>query len=112
MARFCGVIGFGVTREVRPGVFLPDITERGNYFGDVLRDMSHYQSANKVNDDLKIANTFSIVADPFAYENFHSIRYVVYMGAKWKVTSVEVKYPRLLLTVGGVYNDDDNDEEA
>ncbi|MCM1224006.1 MAG: hypothetical protein NC548_57095, partial [Lachnospiraceae bacterium] len=58
------------------------------------------------NDDISIANEISIVADPFANENFYSMRYVVFRGAKWKISNVEVQYPRLILTIGGVYNDD------
>jgi hypothetical protein len=30
--------------------------------------------------------------------------YVEFMGTKWKITNVEVQYPRLILSVGGVYN--------
>lgn len=52
-----------------------------------------------------VSNEFSIVADPFAYANFHSMRFIEYMGAKWKISNVEVQYPRLILTVGGVYNE-------
>ena len=54
---------------------------------------------------LNVSNEFSIVADPFAYANFHSMRFIEYMGAKWKISNVEVQYPRLILTVGGVYNE-------
>ena len=52
-----------------------------------------------------VANEISIVADPFARENFHRMRYVVFMGAKWKITKVEVGYPRLILTIGGLYHE-------
>lgn len=104
MAKFFGVIGYGETVEIRPGVSDVDETRR-EYYGDVIRNIRRYETASQVNDNLNISNTFSIIADPFAYENFHAIRYIEYMGTKWKVSSVEVQYPRLILTVGGVYND-------
>lgn len=104
MSKFYGSIGYAVTEEVKPGVWSEVITER-NYFGDLVRNTRQYQTADKLNDNLNISNEISIVADPFAYENFHSMRYVTFMGAKWKVTNVEVQYPRLILTVGGVYNE-------
>ena len=63
------------------------------------------QSSDNLNDNLNVSNEFSIVADPFAYANFHSMRFIEYMGAKWKISNVEVQYPRLILTVGGVYNE-------
>lgn len=62
------------------------------------------QSGETLNDDINIANEISIVADPFARKNFHKMRYVAYMGAKWKISKVEVGYPRLILTIGGLYN--------
>ena len=100
MAKFYGVIGYAVTEETKPGVWTEKISER-MYYGDLTRRL---QSAEQLNDNINVANEISIVADPFANENFHSMRYVEFMGAKWKVTSVEVQYPRLILTMGGVYN--------
>lgn len=103
MAKFYGPIGFAVSKETRPGVWQDEIVER-KYRGDVNRISRRLQSTDQVNDDITISNEFSILADPFASEHFHSMRYVQYMGARWKVSNVEVKYPRLILTIGGLYN--------
>ncbi len=103
MAKYFGKIGYSVTQETVPGVWEESVTER-SYYGDLIKNTRRYQSADKVNDDLGISNEISILADPYAYENFHAMKYVEFMGAKWKVTNVEVQYPRLILTVGGVYN--------
>lgn len=103
MAKFYGVIGYAVTEETKPGVWKEQITER-EYFGDLNRNKRQLQSADQLNDNINVANEISIVADPFANENFHMMRYVKFMGTKWKITNVEVQYPRLILTIGGVYN--------
>lgn len=103
MAKFYGAIGYAEMVESAPGVHEEKIAER-MYFGDLVRNTRRLESSGNVNDDINIANEISIVADPFANHNFHSMRYVEFMGAKWKITSVEVKYPRLILTIGGVYN--------
>ena len=103
MAKFFGPIGFAEPAETTPGVWEEAITER-YYDGDLIRNVRRLQSSDKVNGDINVSNEVSIVADPFANENFHSMRYVEFMGAKWKITSVEVQYPRLILTMGGVYN--------
>lgn len=103
MAKWFGVIGFAETVETKPGVYEEQITER-SYYGDVTRDTRRLQSADQLNDNINIANEISIVADPFAYQNFHAMRYVEFMGAKWKVSNIVVQRPRLNLTVGGVYN--------
>lgn len=103
MAKFYGAIGYAVTEETAPGVWMERITER-MYYGELVRNTRKLQTVDQLNDNINVANEVSILADPFAYENFHSMRYVEFMGAKWKVTNVEVQYPRLILTVGGVYN--------
>ena len=104
MAKWFGVIGYATVVETSPGVYSDGITER-NYTGDVTRNSSRWStSPESTNDDLDINNQFSILADPFAYQNFHSMKYIEYMGIKWKITTVEVQYPRLLLSVGGKYN--------
>lgn len=103
MPKFYGNIGYAISKETTPGVWVEDIVEH-QYSGDVYRNTRKLQSGNQVNDSIDISNEISILSDPFANENFHSMRYVTYMGAKWKVSSVEVRYPRLILTVGGLYN--------
>lgn len=104
MSKFFGNIGYAINKEIRPGVWGDEIEVR-SYYGDVIRDTRQYQTSDSLNDNLNVSNQFSIVADPFAYENFHSMKYIEYMGAKWKISNIEVKYPRLILTVGGVYNE-------
>lgn len=104
MGRFYGVIGYAETKQTSPGVFEEIITER-NYFGDMYRNSRRLESSGGVNDNININNEISIVADPYAIQNIHAIRYIEFMGAKWKITNVEVQYPRLKLTVGGLWNE-------
>ena len=99
MAKFYGPIGYAVTEETTPGVWEDRISER-MYFGELVRNTRRLQT----NDNINVSNEISILADPFARENFHLMKYVGFMGAKWKIESVEVQYPRLILTIGGVYN--------
>lgn len=103
MAKFYGVIGYAETKETSPGVWTESITER-NYYGDVIRNTRRWQPGEGLNDNLTINNIISIVADPFAYQHFHAIRYIKWMGASWKIDNIEVQRPRLILTIGGVYN--------
>lgn len=103
MAKWYGEIGFAETVETKPGVWVEQITKR-NYYGDVTRDSRRLQNADKLNDNVNISNQISIISDPYANENFHSMRYAFYMGTRWKITDIEVQYPRLNLTLGGVWN--------
>ena len=103
MAKFYGEIGYVETTETEPGIWVENIVKR-NYYGDLIRNTRSLVSSGNVNDNINISNEISILADPYANEHFHSMRYVEFMGSKWKITNVEVKYPRLILTIGGLYN--------
>lgn len=106
MSKYFGKIGYGVTEETRPGVYELQIVEK-EYYGDIVKNTRRLENGGKVVDDLNINMILSIVADPFAYQNFHQLKYAEYMGVKWKATSVEVQYPRLIMTLGGEYNGED-----
>ena len=103
MAKFYGKIGYAETTETTPGVWEEVITER-DYYGDVIKLTRRWQSTDQLNDNLEVNNIISILADPYANTFLNKMRYVTWMGASWKITSVEVQRPRLLLTIGGVYN--------
>ena len=103
MAKYYGAVGYAVSTEVRPGIWKDTIVER-MYYGDVIRNNRRLESSEKINDDVNISNEISILADPYANENFHLIKYVEFMGTKWKVSNITVQFPRLILSVGGVYN--------
>lgn len=103
MAKYYGKIGFAESVESAPGVHVEKIVER-NYYGELVRNSRRLQSENQLNDNINISNEISIVADPYADKNFHMMRYIEFMGTKWKISNVEVQPPRLILTAGGVWN--------
>lgn len=103
MAKIYGVIGYASQVETSPGVWVEQITER-TYYGDLTRRGWRNESSGNLNDNINISNEVSIIADPFACQNFHTIKYVTINGVKWKVSSVEIQQPRLILSIGGVYN--------
>lgn len=102
--KWSGKIGFVETKETRPGVWENVATER-NFYGDVIRDIRKNQSSGQVNDDINISNRISIVSNSFVRDNLSFMKYIEFMGAKWKITDVEVQYPRLVLTIGGLWNE-------
>lgn len=104
MARYYGKIGYGVDVETAPDVWEPSIVERP-YSGDVLQLRRRWDSGENVNDDTRVSHRISIVADPYAYEHMPNIRYATWLNTKWKVTDIETEYPRLILTLGGVWNE-------
>lgn len=107
MAKYFGKIGFADTIETVPGVWKDQIIEH-EYYGDITRNMGSYRSnqTNELNENINVSNQISILADPYAFHNFQSIRYIEWMDTRWKVSRVEVQYPRLILELGGVYNGD------
>ena len=108
MAKFLTTVGFADPVTDYFGVTREKITEKP-YYCEERRNVRRLESASKINDDINISNEFSIIANPYASQNFHKIRYMVYMGTKWKVTSVEISYPRLILSLGGVYHGEDEE---
>lgn len=103
MAKFYGAVGYVRYVQTSPGIWEEKVTEY-EYCGDLVRDSSRWdKSSDSTNDNLNINNQISIIADPYAYQNSQWIKYVVFNGTKWKITDVEVKYPRLILSMGGVY---------
>lgn len=103
MAKFSGLIGFGVAVEKSPGVWEDTVVER-KYFGEVIKTNRNLQEGQEVNSNLTVTNSISIVADAYANNNFFAMRYVEWSGSLWIVSNVEAQRPRLILRLGGVYN--------
>lgn len=103
MAKFFGEIGFSSTVETSPGVW-EDVIIPHEYYGDVVREGRRWEKGESINDNLIVNNYISVLADTFAYENYQHMKWVSFMNAKWKIASVEIEYPRMKLTLGGVWN--------
>lgn len=110
MARYYGKIGFQKTVESKTevDVWEPVILER-SYYGDVIRNTRRWENGVGMLSNFVLSNQISIIADPYAYENLGFIKYVTWMKKKWSITAIDVQRPRLILTLGGLYNE--NDEE-
>jgi hypothetical protein len=106
MSKYCGKIGYATATETSPGIWTEVITER-RYYGDVTRLSRRLENGDRLNSNVNISHSISIVADGYAYDNILALRYAEWMGTKWKVTDVEVQRPRMILTLGGVYNGDE-----
>ena len=103
MAKFHGKLGYGITGETKPGVWVDQIIEK-DIVGDFIKSNRQLENSVLVNDNININNSISMVADSYVTENFHLIKYVKFMGTAWKVKTAEVQYPRIILTLGGEYN--------
>lgn len=103
MAKYHGIIGFVEQYESKPGVWKDRVTER-EYYGDVLSASFSSRSETEVNSDFKLNDRISIVANTYAIENLRFMRYITYMGVKWKITGIDPQYPRLVLSIGGEWN--------
>ena len=101
--KWSGKIGFADTREDAPSVYVEHITER-RYYGDVAEFGRQMQGGDQINEDVTVGNQLSVLGDPFAQSNLYAMRYATFMGQRWKITGVKVQYPRLILTLGGLWN--------
>ena len=108
MARFSGTVGFLKSVERDPenhtGIWDEVVTER-RYYGDVYSHSYRWDQNGTLNENLAVSNRISIVADSFARQNLGAMRFVRWLGDTWKITNVEVQYPRIILTIGGQYHE-------
>ena len=105
MSKFHGQIGFAVTSETSPGVYTESITER-EYLGEIIKNTRRIQNGVGINDNIVISNQVSVISDEYINNFIGSIRYVKFgpSDTKWKVDSIDPGYPRITLTLGGLYN--------
>lgn len=102
--KFYGKVGYGIkTVQTSPGVFTEEIEERF-YYGDVIKNSSRLMDGISLNSDVVLENRIRILADAFAFAMYYRIRYVEYRGILWTVKSVLIESPRLVLTLGEMYN--------
>lgn len=102
--KYCGKIGFLITSETEPGIWKEETTER-TYMGDVLQNIRRWETGLSINDNIKIQNRISVVMDPFLHNNLGNVKYLTFAGNKWKVTSFDIQYPRVIMTTGELYNE-------
>lgn len=103
MAKFYGAIGYVETQETKPDVFDEVPIER-MYKGELIRNTRRTENQQAINDSINISNQISILADPYARNHIFAMRYVKWMGTAWKISDVSVEYPRLVLSIGGIYH--------
>ena len=103
MAKFYGQVGYVQTKKTKPGVWEEEVTER-SYVGDILKNTKKWVTSDKVIDDMDLSIRVSIVSDAYANQNIFAIKYIKWLGASWKVISIDIERPRLILTIGGLYN--------
>lgn len=104
MSKFCGILGYAITGEIKPGVWADSTIVEKNIIGTLIKNTNKVDENSKVNQDITISNQVSIVADPEITQNFRFIKYIKFEGVAWTVKIVDVQYPRLILTLGGEYN--------
>jgi hypothetical protein len=98
MARFAGFVGYVTQVESVPGVWSP--VENPKYMrGDVIR-----QSSTSQNGDISLNHRVSLIGDSYTFNNYYNIKWVEIGSAKWSVTSVEIQRPRVIITLGGLWN--------
>lgn len=104
MARFHDRVGFLIPVDnEETGISTHRAVERP-YYGRVIEHTRRWESTDHLNDDLALSNQIAITANDYAFKHMSSIAYVKYMGGYWKVDSIRVKAPEIILTLGGVWN--------
>ena len=103
MAKFSGKIGYAIQVESKPGVWTNQIVEK-SYRGDFVLKQQRWETTEAVNSNLTLDNSVSIIADPYAYTNLGFMKYIIIGGKKWKISSLAINRPRIVIQIGGIYN--------
>lgn len=104
MPKCSGIIGYALSQETEPGVWTDSITEK-KYYGEIVKDTRRIVDNNQINDDLNINNNISVVSNKFMLENLARMKYISFLKSKWKINNVEIKPPRIIITLGSIYNE-------
>lgn len=109
MARYYGAIGFADGEvETAPGLWSERIVEH-TYRGEVTRNQVRWNQGSEMHDPLRIDNAISVISDPYLERHVSDIRYITWLGSKWKVSSVSIQRPRLIIQIGGLYHEQTTD---
>ena len=103
MGKYSGIIGFGYNKEIEPDIWKDEFVER-HYYGDIIQNNRRFNQGTTLSGEVYITNQLSIVGDSFLFQNLSNIRYASVNGNNWIVESVQEKYPRVEISLGGVYN--------
>lgn len=106
--RFAGLVGYIETEETSPGIHLPVETTR-KMRGDVLSAKTQNSQDGRTTEtslykDIRLSHRFSLVGDAYSFKNYMYLKWIIVEGHKWEVSSVEIQSPRLLISIGGLYN--------
>lgn len=104
MPKCSGVIGYALAGETQPGVWTEGITEK-RYIGDIIKDNRRIVDQGEINGSINISNNISVISNRFMLDNMAYMRYLTFNNSKWKISSVEIKPPRIIITLGGLYNE-------
>lgn len=102
--RFYGKVGFVETQKTAPGVYTETVIAEKYYYGDILNWSPREEESNdQANDELNVSNRISIMGNRFAYSHISAIKYIEWLGSRWRIRNATVNYPRIVLDIGGLY---------
>lgn len=104
MSRFAGTVGYTVQEETTPGVWTT-VEKTRKMKGDIMKQVASHQSSEYLHDDVVLSHRVSLIGDAYAFDNYFNISWVKMDTQKWKVASIEVDRPRIIVTLGGVWNE-------
>jgi len=103
MNKWVGVIGFAVNEETAPGVWEDTITEK-KLTGDIIDVRVRRSDSQDINTNVNVSAKISVVINPYLRDHLDKLRYLSYFGSYWKISDISVEFPRLVISLGGVYN--------
>jgi len=100
------VVEFVTSREARgkSAAYVNDLRQRLARFAKFTGADVTTNYTRSPEFGMTATGALAVTTDAYANEHFFAICYIKWAGTLWTVSNVDVQSPRLLLTLGGVYN--------
>lgn len=96
-------LGFAESKQVRPGIWDDEITEVPK-LAEVRQRTETFQVEGNVIPEYKTTTSVSVLSQGPVKPDYSNLRYVLYAGERWIVTSAVHEPPRMTLFIGEVYS--------
>ena len=96
-------LGFAEEQQVRPGIWDDVITEVPK-LADIAQRTEAFEVEGNILPEYRTSTTVSVLSQGPVKPDYSNLRYVLYAGERWIVSSAVHAPPRLTIYIGEVYS--------
>lgn len=111
MAKYHGKLGFVLTEQTSPGTWTPR-TEIREVTGDVLQRTVRENDSQSINPNVTFDQQISIVYDSFMTQHMFVLEWIEWFGKRWKISKIDIRPPRMNITIGSEWIEEAEDDKT